>query len=170
MASEPFSEQDLLLAIVLDDEVAATNALLRESIDRLRRMRWLAQDEYVLTALLAAGMERFLKLTLALYRVDVEGAPWPAAELKSYGHRIVDLDLQCRALIRNRLGTVDYGERLAQKVNALDEDWRLDAVLALAHDYASGGRYFNLDYLGTAEGTRRSPRQRWQRLVGLLHG
>lgn len=165
MPHEPLSHEDLLLAIVVDDEISATNSLLRSSIELTRDMRWLGQDEYVLTALLAAGMERMLKLTLAFIRVDTEGGAWPVAELKSHGHRIVDLDLTCRRLISQRLATAAFGDRLLEKLLALESDWRIEQVLAIAHDYASGGRYFNLDYLGTADGTRSSPRQRWQRLV-----
>lgn len=159
------THEELLLAMMLDDEVAAANSLLRKSIDLLRHMRWLAQDEYVVTVLLAAGMERLLKLTLAFVRVDVEGSSWPTTELKSYGHRIVDLDSACRALIKTRTEAVSTLERVDELARGLDRDLCIGAVLGIAQDFATGGRYFNLDHLGSPGGPRVSPRQRWQRLV-----
>lgn len=159
----------LIEAMVIDDELAAADAFLRTAIRLTNRMNFLGRDEYVLTALLAAGMERMLKLTLGFIRVDVDCTEWPTAELKSLGHKIVDLDVRCRELIKERVGeAIDEAEVAALATN-LENDKYMPSVLALVQDYAQGGRYFNLDYLGQPNMPRASPRQQWGRLLAQVH-
>jgi hypothetical protein len=158
---------DLHQSIVIDDELAATDQFLRTAIRLVGSMNFLGRDEYVLTAILATGMEKLLKLTLGFIRTDVEGAVWPTQEFRTLGHRIVLLDEHCRALILNHREPISHAGQMHSLARSLDADPYIGPVLELAQDYAIGGRFYNLDYLGApAEAHRTSPREQWQRLLG----
>lgn len=160
---------ELHVAVLVDDEVAATDQFLRTSIRLLGSMNFLGRDEYVLTAALAAGMEKLLKLTFGFIRTGVEGVPWPSREFRSFGHRIADLDGACRDLIRLHRGRTAYATQLEEAWQPVADDPYIGHVLRLAQDYALGGRFYNLDYLSAPPPAHRaSPRQQWQSLLMLM--
>lgn len=149
-------------AMIVDDELAATDQFLRTSIRLLGQLGFMGRDEYVVTTLLASGSEKLLKLTLGFIRSDVEFEPWPSKELVRHGHRIESLDQLTRRIIQSRRQVAVATHAVDDLYEALNRDPYIAKILALAGDYAAGGRFYNLDYLGRAGSDRPSPRERWQ--------
>jgi hypothetical protein len=155
-------------AMVIDDELAATDQFMLTSIRLLGRIGFLGRDEYVVTALLAAGAEKLLKLTIGFIRTDIERGPWPSTEITRFGHHIPLLDETARRLIRKYTSRASDPLALAGLQDRLGKDPYIGDILALVGDYAAGGRFYNLDYLGGPDETRRSPRMRWNEIFNTV--
>ena len=90
-------ERVAALSYELEDAVA----LWKVGRKHLIEMR--ADGAGVVLALLSAGAEKLLKLTLGLCALDTEGS-WPNVQVmrQRWGHRIAELDEQVRTMLLSR--------------------------------------------------------------------
>lgn len=158
MTQKPFAQ-----IIVESDELTATKQLLDHADGLLGGMRFIDRDAHALTAVLASGAEKLLKLTLGFTLAHIEGA-WPGDTIKGYGHRVSDLDADCRALLHDREPVAtNPGVVSAARADVEHDAW-LPGIMSILQGYAVKGRFYNLDYLGQNPQPEPSPRDRWNQL------
>jgi hypothetical protein len=149
--------------IVEMDELTATKQLLDHADELLGEVRFLDRDSHTVTAVLASGAEKMLKLTYGLLITHLEGT-WPGKAIKGYSHRIGDLDIECRRVLLTREAMATNPGVVLEAREALDSDPWLPGILEIVHRYADAGRFFNLDFLNGVEHREPSPRELWQQL------
>lgn len=145
------------------DELTATKQLLDHADLLLGDVRFIDRDSHIVTTVLASGAEKMLKLTYGFLMTHVDGT-WPGETIRSYGHRIGDLDAECRRLLLTREVEATNPGAVIEARDALDRDAWLRGILEIVHRYADAGRFFNLDFLSGVEHTESSPRELWQQL------
>ena len=149
--------------IVEMDELTATKQLLDHADLLLGDVRFIDRDSHIVTAVLAAGAEKMLKLSYGLLITHVEGS-WPGKAIKNYSHRIGDLDAECRRLLLAREGQATNPGAAIEAREAVAGDPWLSRILAIVHRYADAGRFFNLDFLSGVEHMEPSPLELWKQL------
>ena len=120
----------------------------------------------VVLALLSAGAEKLLKLTLGLHALDTVGE-WPTVQVMRthWGHRIAELDSQVLALLRSR--TRGVGRAAVHRGGAgprTASDPMRTELFGTLQAYAWAGRFAHLDTLAGSGSDVPSPRQRWDAL------
>jgi hypothetical protein len=150
------------LSYELEDAVA----LLKAGREHLGQMR--PSEAGVVLALLAAGSEKLLKLTLGLTDRDERGVWTTKKDMLRWSHQIAELDehvlhrLDARA---HRSAAEPYIKAVLAR--AAHDPIRRELFAAL-QAYAFSGRFAHLDQLaGSSPGTP-SPRERWDSLMSDL--
>jgi hypothetical protein len=121
-----------------------------------------ANDFYELPLLvIATGLERLVKLTLAVALLERDGKTPPSREMrKKYGHRLAPLMHDLVAVVSAQ---PDYARRPAVRddIAFLREDQRLSFILDLLGGFGQNGRFHRLDTL-LGESTRAEEDPYWQ--------
>lgn len=149
--------------VIEADELAATKQLLDHADRLLGDLRFIERDVHALTAVLATGVEKLLKLTYGLTAAHIDGE-WPASKVRGFGHRVRDLHAECRALLLDRESSATNRGVVTAARAELDSDAWLAGVLGILQRYATTGRFYNLDYLGQEPHVEPSPRELWHEL------
>lgn len=135
-------------------EVWEVRALLERGDELIERFQLTERDAPPIMALLALGMERLGKLT---YGIATGNATM------RWTHNLVDLDRECRRLMRDQART----SFVVDLLDDLDRDPFLDDLLVALDEYANGGRYYFQDLIrGDPAKYGRSPYERWTALIG----
>ena len=110
--------------------------------------------------LTAQGFERFLKLTRAQIRLSRDGALPSTQEVKRWGHRLlVLLDATVDDLEQD--GSFTTRPAVRADLHYLRREARFRDLFAILDEFATGGRYHNLDVLLDGRSDARSPLDRW---------
>lgn len=149
--------------IVVSDELTATAQLLSHGAALIGEFVFIHRDTHALTAVLATGVEKLLKLTYG-FTVTAQQGSWPGATIRNYGHRVADLDKECRRLLRSRLEYATSSKYVTQLLDDVDNDSLIEPMLNLLQRYATTGRFYNLDHLGDAPQPEPSPQTHWESL------
>lgn len=151
----------------LSYEQDAAVSCLRRGWDVLADYRFAATEAEPLFVLLATGTEKLLKLTYGL-TVQAESGSWPSQEAMGarggWGHRVADLDAECRSLLRAGVDRAVYPHYVTGLLDALDADRYVVPWLTALQRYATNGRFYNLDHLADAVQRQPSPRVLWEEL------
>jgi hypothetical protein len=148
----------------LSDEVDAASSLFKHGFPILQEYKFATRDADPLFVCLAGGSEKLLKLTLGLHGLEVDGE-WPnSAVMRTYGHKIRDLDANVRRLIGGRVSHSTAPGYVRQLLGGVVQDPYIDRVLTTLERYAVRGRFYNLDYLGEQPQPEASPAQLWEEL------
>src|SRR5689334_15059916 len=146
------------LSYELEDAVA----LLKAGREHLGQMR--PSEAGVVLALLAAGSEKLLKLTLGLTDRDETGVWTTKRAMLGWSHRIAELDEHVlhRLEARTHLSPAEPYIK-AVLARAAHDPIRRELFAAL-QAYASSGRFAHLDQLAGSSQETPSPRERWDSL------
>lgn len=140
-------------------ETQSTANLLRDGREALRTMTYASRGADTVFTLLALGVEKLLKLSVGLEGLEQSGA-WPGKRVRSFGHRIGDLDNEVRGLMRTNFGKAAQRGQVQGALERLDAD-RLWPLLKDGLDrYGREGRYHYLDWISD-EPKFDSPRGYW---------
>lgn len=105
----------------------------------------------------AVAFERLMKLIVVVdYMVKNEYSVPTKAQLKAYGHNLVELHASCVA-IASRQG-------VATVVTPLQGPLEKE-ILSFLSDFATGSRYYNLDMLSASNSSQIDPLARWDRIL-----
>lgn len=159
----PIGPKPFMQLVIEADELTATKELLNHADELLGLMRFIDRDAHAVTAVLATGAEKVLKLTYGLLLAHETGA-WPVDDIKGFRHRISDLDDTRRALLRSRESRATNNGVVESARTTVENDPWIDWMLRILQRYATNGRLYNLDYLGQQEQPEPSPRRLWQAL------
>lgn len=159
--------EDWARFVASTDEFEAVKELLDAADERLSLLRYISRDSHVLTALLAPGVEKLLKLTYGYMRMHDNDA-WPGAEIHGYRHRIADMDAECRRLIEPRIEAAIHPKIVQRAAAVVDQDPFIRPLLGLLQAYGQGGRFSNLDTLAARATADATPRELWQELDYLV--
>ena len=110
--------------------------------------------------LTAQGFERFLKLTRAQALLTRGGELPSARQARQWGHRLLPLlDATVDELERDQ----SFSTRPAVRADLdfLRSDTRFRDLFAVLDEFATGGRYHNLDVMLDGRSAARSPLDRW---------
>lgn len=110
--------------------------------------------------LTAQGFERFLKLTRAQVHLSRDGALPSTEEVKRWGHRLlVLLDATVDELEQDQ----SFAARPAVRADLdyLRCEARFRDLFAILDEFATGGRYHNLDVMLDGRSSSQSPLDRW---------
>lgn len=151
------------LSVEMEDAVALWTA------GRAQLHQRHADGAGVVLALLAAGAEKLLKLTLGLGTLETEGS-WPSVQVmrNDWGHRIAELDERVRALLRSRAQLSDARPFIHAVLDRTATDPIRAEVFGTLQSYAVDGRFAHLDTLAGSVTDIPSPRQRWDALKSTL--
>jgi hypothetical protein len=154
--------------VYLTYEQDAAVSCLRRSWDVLADYRFAASEAEPLFVLLATGVEKLLKLTYGL-TLQADTGAWPSQEVMSarrngWGHRVAELDAECRRLIRAGMGRAVHAPYVTSLFDELDADPYVVPWLEALQRYAVNGRFYNFDHLADAGQPAPSPRQLWDEL------
>lgn len=159
------TQKTFLQFVIESDELTATKQLLDHADGLLGGLRFIDRDVHTVTAVLAAGTEKMLKLTYGFTLTHTEGT-WPGEAIRGFGHRISDLDAECRRLLLNREPkATNPGVVSAARADVESDRW-VPGILSIVQRYADAGRFFNLDFLNNKLHAQPSPRELW---IGLDH-
>ena len=110
--------------------------------------------------LTAQGFERFLKLTRAQVHLSRDGALPSTREVKHWGHRLLELlDATVDELEQDR--SFSARPAIRSDLDFLRSDSRFRNLFAVLDEFATGGRYHNLDVMLDGRSDARSPLDRW---------
>jgi hypothetical protein len=153
----------------LSDEVDAASSLFQYGFRIFQDYKFATRDADPLFVCLASGSEKPLKLTLGLHGMEANGS-WPSATvMKTFGHKIMALEAQVRALIRKRRAQSTAPGYVQDLLDKVERDPYIQRILATLERYALRGRFYNLDYLGDKPQPEASPAELWEELhQGLL--
>ena len=110
--------------------------------------------------LTAQGFERFLKLTRAQVHLSRDSALPSTEEVKRWGHRLL-------ALLDATVDELEQDESFAVRpavradLDYLRGEARFRDLFAILDEFATGGRYHNLDVMLDGRSASRSPLDRW---------
>lgn len=134
-----------LQILALNREVEGAVRLSQEGIEALRRLDG-ANDFYHLPMqLLAQGLERLLKLTLALAELEATGGLPPSKRLRAdYGHDIVALT---DAVVERVANQPAYARRPAVQddLDFIGHDAHLRKMLEVLSTFGTWSRYYRLE-------------------------
>lgn len=153
----------------LSYEQDAAVSCLRYGWGVLSAYRFATNEVEPLFVLLATGVEKLLKLTYGL-TVQADTGAWPAQEVMStkkrggWGHRVADLDAECRKLLRTSASRATYPHYVTGRIDELDADPYVVPWLNALQRYGVNGRFYNLDHLADAAQREPSPRELWDDL------
>ena len=110
--------------------------------------------------LIAQGFERFLKLTRAQIRLSRQGSLPSTQQVKRWGHRLLALlDATIDELEQDQSFSVRPAIR--SDLDYLRSEARFRDLFAILDEFATGGRYHNLDVMLDGQSTTQSPLDRW---------
>jgi len=138
-------------------ELADSSALLDRGDEMIETYKWSERDAPPIIAVLAMGSERLVKLSYGLATDDWHG-------VRARGHRLADLDDECRKIMRANAPTA-YVHDL---ISGVDADGLLADLLRLLQVYADQGRFYNLDMLRGLAVASDSPEMLWRDLRASL--
>jgi hypothetical protein len=147
-------------------EVDAVVRLMKEGIAALRRLDGSSDFVHLPMQLLAQGLERLLKLTLALAELKDSGAlPDPKTLKSTYGHDILALVDAVVGLVE---GQDEYVCRPAvqEDLSFLRDDSHLRSVLAALSTFGTWSRYYRLQEFLAPEDVdpKDDPDRAWKRI------
>lgn len=150
------------VAVALLQETESGAKLMRHSLQILRGLPDARWEVGALFACMATGMEKITKLTLGLATVE-DHQQWPdkATMKKSYGHKVVDLDRRCRVYMQTHIDRAVARPYMRRLLAEVEQDQRVNLILATMARYATDGRFYNLDLLGDAQQPEPAPQEIW---------
>ena len=106
------------------------------------------------------AFERFLKLTRAQVVLFRSGNLPSAKDVRGWGHRLLEL---LDATVVELEGDVSFTARPAIRddLRFLRDDKRFRSLFAVLDEFATGGRYHNLDVMLDGRSTTKHPVDRW---------
>ena len=143
-SEEIVSNLDRSSSVALIYEVYAVKALLDAAEMDLERVRVLDDDLHPWLAVAAMGTERFVKLVLGFARLDQHGT-WPGPEIRNAGHKIVQTEATCRAILSAQVSRATHPKYIRQLLADVDADPWLVPLLGVLESFADEGRYEHLD-------------------------
>ncbi len=147
-----------MLSFVKETETAVV--LLDEGIRIIEAHNGVRDRRIVALLLTGQGFERFLKLTRAQIVLSRTGHFPSVGTVKDWGHRLLGLLDDTLA----ELATDDsFTARPAIRddLNFLREDTRFRALFTILDEFATCGRYHNLDVLLDGQSKAQDPLRRW---------
>jgi hypothetical protein len=123
-------------------EVRSVEQLLRHAYRLLTTARPIDDYYEIFLSVTSASLERTLRVANGYAQLKRRKG-WPN-DLHSNGHRIVKLN---NRLLRNLNRSADGDVDVLSRVQAMKDDHVVNALLGLADQYASGGRFRYLDEL-----------------------
>ncbi len=162
-ATDIEGERIAALSFELEDALALWTA------GRVQLQQMRPEGAGVVLALLSAGAEKLLKLTLGLNALDTDGA-WPTVQVMrtQWGHRIAALDEHVLALLRSRTTLSAAQPFITAVLDRTATDPIRTEVFGTLQAYACAGRFAHLDTLAGSVSAVASPRQRWDELSTAL--
>ncbi len=147
-----------MLSFIEETETAVM--LLDEGIRIIEAHNGIRDRRIVGLLLTGQGFERFLKLTRAQIVLSRSGNFPSVATVKVWGHRLLDLlDATLDELANDDSFTARPAIR--DDLKSLRKDTRFRALFTILDEFATGGRYHNLDVLLDGRSMAHHPIRRW---------
>ncbi|QGN34491.1 hypothetical protein [Microlunatus sp. Gsoil 973] len=149
----------------LIEEAGSVRNLLRDSVDAIRKLRFVSLHGDAVFTMGSIGVEKAMKVLLGCNEVETMGS-WPSEKtLRDWGHDIEALDDLLGAAVEHGLARcthIGYAEVLAARING---STALPLLFATFARYGKSGRFHHLDVLATDQpGSDDPPSEYWERV------
>ncbi|MBA3618009.1 MAG: hypothetical protein H0W56_00125 [Acidothermales bacterium] len=143
-------------------EMTSTRNLLAYGIRVIRTGAFVDTTRDPILTMLSIGVEKLYKLTLGLAALDRYQA-WPTtAEMKSRGHKLVEMHEAVIGELRAR--TADKSVYVRSLLAEVEEDRVVRPLIEALDLYGCAGRFYYLDLLGEDQQQWASPDESWQKI------
>lgn len=153
--------------VYLIEELDVCVATIRGGLLILQNSRFYGNDHFVFLLLLAAGIERLMKIILHLHAIETTGSALTERDMRAYSHNLVEL---CEAVV-DRCYTSSYLQRQVARddLGFIRNNERFTDMLALLSDFAKSDRYIYMDAIADPAMIATPPKDRWENLeVGTM--
>ncbi len=152
-------ESEAAKKLCLADEVMNGVVLVAQGLGEIQRSGYMENEYHRVLLLLANGFERLMKVILCLFGLASKRAFPTCNEMKNWGHDLGKL----LERIRQKCATPDYADRCpaCREDVELFNGTVLQGFLKILTDFGKGGRYHNLDVVGSNDKVEPSPESQW---------